>query len=272
MRFSVITPNFNGAPHLAECLESIRSQACDGVEVEQIVVDGGSSDSSMDIVARFRDSLACVVSEPDNGPADAINKGFARATGDIVAWLNADDLYRPGALSRVASAFASRPGLSLCFGRCDIVDGEGAPIRRAISRFKHAWYPFSCRFTIQTINYVSQPALFFRRSALLRAGPLRTDMVAAWDYEFLLRLWRTGGARALGGAPLAAFRWTPGTISGSNFRRQFAEELVAAEADAGRFSPQALIHRIVRWGIVSAYGRMEKRRAAKDAAKQEPQQ
>ena len=266
MKFSVITPNFNGAAHLAECLDSIRSQARDGVEVEQIVMDGGSSDSSMSIVEGFGDSIACAVSERDNGPADAINKGFARATGDIVAWLNADDLYRPGALSRVARCFESDPRLALCFGRCDIVDAGGAPIRRAISRFKHAWYPFSCRFTIQILNYVSQPALFFRREALVKAGPLRTDLVAAWDYEFLLRLWRQGGAKAIGGAPLSAFRWTPGSISGANYRRQFDEELAAAEADAGRYSPQALLHRCVRWGIVTIYDRMTRDAAVASGA------
>lgn len=261
MKFSIVTPNFNGAPHLAECLESIRSQACDGVDVEQIVMDGGSTDGSREIIGRFRDSLAFAACESDNGPADAINKGFALATGDIVAWLNADDLYRPGALSRVARCFESDPGLALCFGRCDIIDDEGAIIRRPISRFKHAWYPFACRFTIQMLNYVSQPALFFRRGALERAGALRTDMKAAWDYEFLLRLWRQGRAKALGGAPLSAFRWTPGSISGSNFHRQFDEELAAAVADAGRFSPQVLLHRCVRWGIVTIYDRMA--RAAK---------
>lgn len=256
MKFSVITPNFNGAPHLAECLESIRSQACDGIEVEQIVMDGGSTDGSLAVIDAFRDSLACAVSERDKGPADAINKGFARATGDIVAWLNADDLYRPGALLRVARCFAADPGLALCFGRCDIVDGNGEPIRQSISRFKHAWYPFACRFTIQILNYVSQPAMFFRRNALERAGMLRTDLKAAWDYEFLLRLWRQGRVKALGGAPLSAFRWTPGSISGANYHRQFDEELAAAEADAGRFSPQALLHRCVRWGIVTIYDRM----------------
>ena len=263
MKFSIITPNFNGAPHLAECLESIRSQACEGVEVEQIVMDGGSTDGSLEVIGRFRNSLAHVASGKDDGPADAINKGFARATGDIVAWLNADDLYRPGALARVARCFESDPRLALCFGRCDIIDADGAIIRRAISRFKHAWYPFACRFTIQVLNYVSQPALFFRRDALECAGALRTDLKAAWDYEFLLRLWRQGRARAIGGAPLSAFRWTPGSISGANYHRQFDEELAAAEADAGRFSPQALLHRCVRWGIVTIYDRMARKAKTK---------
>ncbi|MGI6496056.1 MAG: glycosyltransferase family 2 protein [Kiritimatiellia bacterium] len=264
MKFSIVTPNFNGATHLEECLESVRAQACDGVEVEHIVMDGGSDDGSLDILARRRDSLAFVASEPDRGPADAINKGFARSTGDVLAWLNADDLYRPGALSRVAACFRRHPDLATCFGRCDIIDADGAPIRTAISRFKHAWYPFACRFTIQMLNYVSQPALFLRRETVEASGPLRLDLRAAWDYEFLLRAWRQGPVRALGGAPLSAFRWTPGSISGANYHRQFDEELAAAEADAGRFSPQALLHRCVRWGIVAVYDRMARTRAAQE--------
>ncbi len=260
MRLSIITPNRNGARHLEACVRSVLAQRGPGVELEYIVVDGGSSDGSLELLARYRSELAELICEPDQGPADAINKGLARATGEVIAWLNADDFYMPGALARVAATFAARADAAICFGHCPIVDGQDREIRRGITRFKACWYPFSCRAAIQTLNYVSQPALFFRRTAAVRAGRLRTDLVAAWDYDYLLRLWRQGRALPLTPPPLAAFRWTPGSISGRQYRRQFDEEYAIAAADAGRFSPQALLHACVRWGIVTIYDRMARQR------------
>jgi glycosyltransferase involved in cell wall biosynthesis len=262
MKISVITPNFNGARFLEASLRSVQKQVCSGVEVEHIVIDGGSTDGSVAIVERFRGGLARVICEPDNGPASAINKGLRLATGDVVAWLNADDCYRPGALRRVADVMQAHPRKALCFGHCPIVYEEGMEIRRGITRFKEMFFPFSSRFLIQSINYVSQPAMFFRRSAYLAAGPLREDMMYAWDYDFILRLWRQGGAVHVSGPALAEFRWHPGSLSGRGFVRQFEEELQAAKADAGPCSIQAVLHRGVCWGIVTIYGHMAKRRVA----------
>ena len=260
MKITVITPNWNGARFLEESVRSIHAQACSDVELEHIVVDGGSTDASMEIVRRHRIGIARVISEPDNGPASAINKGLRLATGEVVAWLNADDRYRPAALSRVAALFRQHPRKALCFGRCPIMDEGGREIRTSITRFKELFFPFSSRFTIQCINYISQPAMFFRRAAAAAAGPLREDLLAAWDYEFVLRLWPHGGAIRAPGPALADFRWHASSISGAGFRTQFQEELDAAMADAGRHSLQAWIHRGVRWGIVTIYGRMAKRR------------
>jgi GT2 family glycosyltransferase len=198
--------------------------------------------------------------EPDRGPADAINKGLLRATGDIVGWLNADDLLYPGALERVAEAMACHPERALCFGHAVIVDEGEREIRSGITRFKEMFFPISSRFAIQCINYVSQPATFFRRSAVERAGRLRQDLQAAWDYDFVLRLWRHGGAARIGKPPLAAFRWHEASISGRHFRKQFREDWEVAARDAGRFSLQSLLHLGVWWGIVGAYSWMAWRR------------
>jgi glycosyltransferase involved in cell wall biosynthesis len=260
VKISVITPNRNGERFIEDSILSVQSQACAGVEIEHIVIDGASTDRSLEIIGRHRSGIARLVSERDKGPASAINKGLRLASGDIVGWLNADDRYRPGALSRVAGVFARHPDRALCFGGCPIIDENGAEIRRGITRFKELFFPFSSRFTIQSINYISQPAMLFRRQAYEAAGPLREDLTCAWDYDFILRLWRQGGAVRAPGAPLAEFRWHPGSLSGRGFVKQFAEELDAAIADAGRWSPQALIHRGVRWGIVTIYGVMARRR------------
>lgn len=262
MKITVITPNFNGERFLEESVKSVQSQSCSGVELEHIVIDGGSTDGSLAILDRYRAGLSHVVSERDDGPASAINKGFRLASGDLVAWLNADDRYLPGTLERVARVMRENPRRALCFGHCPIIDEEGKEIRRGITRFKELFFPFSSRFVIQSINYISQPAMFFRRSALDRAGGLREDLKAAWDYELILRLWRCGGAVHVPGGPLAEFRWHPASISGQGFVRQFQEELDAATGDAGRYSPQVFLHRGVRWGIVAIYGWMARRRNA----------
>jgi len=259
MTFTIITPNFNGGRFLAETLRSVTDQRDDGVALQYIVVDGGSRDGSLEIIRQYGDRIDLAICEPDRGPADAINKGLLAATGDMVGWLNSDDVYREGALARAAAAMDSAPSAALCFGRCRIVDETGREIRRGVTRFKEAFFPFSSRFAIQSINYVSQPAMFFRRRAAEAAGPLRGDLRAAFDYEFLLRLWRLGGARRIPGPPVADFRWHPSSISGAHFRLQFQEEFEAARADAGPWSPQTALHRLVRWGIVTAYTRMTRR-------------
>lgn len=263
MKVSVITPNWNGARYLEQTLFSIDQQRQDGVEVEHIVCDGGSTDGSLAILERHSDRVR-VITGKDKGPADAINKGLSVASGDILAWLNSDDYYEPGALKRVVTIMEAHPQKALCFGRCRIVNEQGDEIRQGITRFKEAFFSFSSRFTIQSINYISQPAMFFCREAFEAAGALRLDLKAAWDYEFVLRLWRQGGGVRVKGEPLANFRWHPGSISGQHFREQFREELEVALADAGRFSVPGWLHRGVRWGIVSIYALMEARRRRAD--------
>ena len=253
MKFTVITPNFNGAAFLEATIESILQQRTQGIELEYIVVDGGSTDGSHAIIERYGSAIDRVIIEQDQGPAQAINKGLALATGDIVSWLNADDLYHLGTLLRVAQIMEQNPKAPFCFGDCVIVNQEGMEIRKAISLFKRCFFPFSSRFAIQCINYISQPSLFFRRNAQAEAGFLRTDMVAAWDYEFILRLWRLNPGIMLPGSPLSSFRWHPSSISGRYFKEQFKEEYQAAVADTGQWSLQALLHYGVQLGIVSIY-------------------
>lgn len=256
MKFTIITPNKNGERFLEETLRSVIFQRGPSVEVEYIVIDGGSADGSPAIIRRHEKDISRVIFEPDRGPVSAINKGLQIASGEIVAWLNADDRYHPGALQRVSKVMAAHPEKALCFGACRIIDEEGREIRRGITCFKEAFFPLSSRFTIQCLNYISQPAMFFRRAAMEAAGFLREDMEAAWDYDFTLRLWRQGGAVRVPGPPLADFRWHSGSISARRFHEQFREEFDAAARDAGRLAPQTWIHWMVRWGIVGIYSIM----------------
>lgn len=262
MKVSIITPCRNSGQFLETTIASIISQrATCGVEIEYIVVDGASTDNTADILEKYAKDIDKVLSEPDKGPSDAINKGFRLATGDIICWLNADDTYEPNAIKRMVECVQKKPGRGLYFGKCRIVDIKGNEIRKGITRFKNTFFPFSCRPMIQTINYVSQPASFFSREAVQKAGFLREDLKAAFDYEYILRLWRNGGAAVIPGAPISNFRWYPGSISGQTFKRQFKEEFDAASADAGKWSIQAFLHRFVRFGIVTIYSLMAKKKS-----------
>jgi glycosyltransferase involved in cell wall biosynthesis len=253
VKFTIITPNRNGGRFLEETIRSVISQKESGIDLEYIIVDGGSVDDSLNIIREYKQDISQVISEPDAGPVSALNKGLRIASGEIMAWLNADDRYHPGALKRIAKVMAAHPGRALCFGSCQIIDEQGNEIRRGITRFKEAFFPLSSQFAIQCLNYISQPSMFFRHSALAASGYLKEEMVAAWDYEFILRLWRQGAAVHVPGPPLADFRWHPGSISGSKFKIQFREEFDAAARDAGWLAPQTWIHWMVRWGIVGAY-------------------
>lgn len=253
MKISVITANYNGARFLEQCLKSVVSQRADGFDLEYIVVDGGSADGSLDIINKYKSEISEIIVGKDEGPFDAINKGFSKASGDILCWLNSDDYYCPGALKRVADTMARDKDAVLCFGHCPIIDEDGNEIRKGITRFKELFYPLSSRFALQCINYISQPAMFFRRDAFREMGGLRRDLKCAWDYDLLIRLFRQGRAVAVENPPLACFRWHPASLSGSFFITQFREEWQVAVRDAGKFSLQALLHLGVWWGIVSSY-------------------
>lgn len=256
MRFSIITPNFNGDKFLEQTLKSVLSQRDSDIELEYIVIDGNSTDNSQNILKKYASDIDVLIVENDTGPANAINKGFALATGDVIAWLNADDIYYPQTLKRVQKVMENSPEAAICFGGCTIINEQGEEARSIITSVKEFFYPFSCRFTFQCINYLSQPAVFFRRQSLEQAGILREDMVAAWDYEFFLRLWHTGKSCQIKGTPISSFRWHEQSISGQNYTTQFMEEYEAAREDAGQMSIQTLAHFFVRWGIVGIYSLM----------------
>lgn len=261
VQFSVVTPTLDSARFLAGTMRSVAAQRREGLRVEHIVVDGGSKDETPDIVAAFAHPDTAFVRQTDaGGAAAAINQGLRMARGETLCWLNSDDLHGPGALERAGETLRRHPRAAFAFGRCRIVDARGEEIRRGVTAFKNAWFPFSSHFAIRLLNYISQPAQFFRREAMEKAGALRTDLTAAWDYDWTLRLWRLGGGAAIPGAPVSSFRWTPGSISGANYRKQFAEELAIARADAGPAALSSLLHAAVCRGIVFSYDRMTRRK------------
>lgn len=177
---SVITPSYNQAPYLEATISSVLEQ--DYPHIEYIVMDGGSTDGSVDIIRRYQDRLAYWTSEPDNGQAHAINRGFGLATGHILAWLNSDDTYEPGAIKRVIETFKSYPAAELVYGEGWYVDEEGQRIQPChfVRRSFQAIY-------IVNKNPILQPAAFWRRGLWNKVGPLDQNLHWVFDWEWFIR-------------------------------------------------------------------------------------
>jgi len=185
-RVSIVTPSYNQADYLEETILSVLNQGYPNLEY--IIMDGGSTDGSADIISKYADRLAYWVSEPDEGQADAINKGFTRATGEIVAYLNSDDTYLPNALATVVAAFQADPKLALVHGDSLFVDPAGKVIGR-----KRAREGDFLKFFLSLTNPISQPSAFMRRSALDAIGGVDSTFHLVMDYD----LWSQIGLRGM---------------------------------------------------------------------------
>jgi glycosyltransferase involved in cell wall biosynthesis len=217
--FTIVTPCLNGAATLAATLESVRNQGYGG-EVEHVVVDGGSTDGTRDILSSAPDVR--YISEPDRGLSDAVNKGIRMARNDVVGWLNADDVYLPGALGRVGKALAERPHALWATGPCLIIDADGREIRRFVTGYKSFLLRhWSYRMHLVQ-NFVPAPSTFVRKEAFDRVGEFDERFKYSMDYDLWLRLGRISPPLVLD-QPLAAFRMAEGSLSMSGFERQFAE-------------------------------------------------
>jgi len=179
-RVTIVTPSFNQAPYLEATIQSVLIQ--DYPEIEYFIMDGGSTDGSLEIIKKYADKLAGWVSEPDKGQTDAINKGFARATGDVLAWLNSDDTYEPGAVTQAVELLAQHPEISMIYGDCNYIDEAG----RVIGRFPAAQTDY--RRLREGYVHIPQQASFFRADLVRRVGQLDPTFYFAMDYDLWVRL------------------------------------------------------------------------------------
>lgn len=178
---SIVTPSYNQARFLEDTLRSVVAQAYP--RTEHIVIDGGSSDGSVDIIRRYAPHLRSWVSEPDRGQSHAINKGLAQAQGDVLTWLNSDDTYLPGALDEVGRFFAGHPDIDLVYGDYVYTDAAGQPMRR-----RHVFNSIAYESLLYH-DYLGQPAVFFRRSLFGKVGPLDESLHYCMDWDLFLRMW-----------------------------------------------------------------------------------
>lgn len=181
---SIITPSFNQSRYIEATINSVLSQ--DYPNIEYMIVDGGSQDRTVEIVKKYENKLAWWVSEKDKGQTDAINKGFARAKGEILAWLNSDDTYEPGAISAAVKYLQEHPEAGMVYGDCNFINEDG----RVIGKFGAA--QTNQKLLRQGYVHIPQQTMFFRAELWKQVGPLDPSFYFAMDYD----LWTRISARA----------------------------------------------------------------------------
>jgi glycosyltransferase involved in cell wall biosynthesis len=197
---SVVTPSLNQGRFIGATLHSVVEQDYPGLEHQ--VIDGGSKDETLAVLrAAARPSLAWV-SENDRGQAHALNKGIARTSGEIIAWINSDDVYYPGAISAAAGFLEQHPQVDVVYGAADHIDESGAVLA------DYPTEPFDLE-RLSEVCFICQPAAFFRRSCVTRYGPFDERLHYCMDYEFWLRLARAG----------ATFAYLPVKLAGSRLHK-----------------------------------------------------
>jgi glycosyltransferase involved in cell wall biosynthesis len=261
VRLTVITPCLNAAATLPATLASVRAQ--DVPDLEHIVVDGGSTDGTVELL-RAAPGIRWI-SEPDRGLAHALNKGIAMAAGEVIGELNADDVYEPGALAAVAAAFADRPDAMWLTGCCRIIDGDGREIRRAVTAYKNALLRRYSLGLYLTHNFISAPATFFRRAALEEAGGFDERYRISVDYDLQLRIARRHDPVVLE-RNLAAFRMVEGTLSMSGFQTQFREHAEQARRHGDGHRGAVALNQVLSAGIVGVYEGMRRVRGLRSRA------
>jgi len=195
---SIVTPSFNQARFLEETIRSVLDQ--DYPRIEYIIVDGGSTDGSDDIIKKYADKLAWWVSGKDEGQTDAINKGFNRANGRILAWLNSDDTYKPGAVSAAVKYLGEHPEIGMVYGDAYFIDEHG----NWIGTFPAAQTDH--RRLRQGYVHIPQQSMFFRADLWREVGPLDPGFYFAMDYDLWVRISKRAEIHYLAGQVWANFR------------------------------------------------------------------
>ena len=177
---TIVTPSYNQADYLEETIQSVLNQ--DYSNIEYFIVDGGSTDNSLAIIEKYADKLGWWVSEADQGQTDAINKGFAHANGEILAWINSDDTYSSGAVLEAVDYLQSHPDVGMVYGDANLIDEDGNIIGQFPAR--QTGYKRLRRGYV----HIPQQAAFFRVDLWRKVGPLDTTFYFAMDYDLWVRL------------------------------------------------------------------------------------
>ena len=230
MKISIVTPSFNQGKFIERTLLSVLNQKGD-FDVDYIVMDGGSTDNTLDVIRKYRQQLRCI-SEKDQGQSDAINKGFDMASGELFGWLNSDDTYEPGALYEVAESYQNIR-FKWCFGNCRNIDENDREIRRLIT-----WYKIieSKKYSYRRLlskDFISQPSVFFTRDVFKEIGPFDLNCKYSMDYDYWLRIGQKYDPLFINKF-LANFRWQAESKNSRNFAKAAFETYLTAKRHAGK--------------------------------------
>ena len=196
MKVSIVTPSYNQGQFIERTLQSVASQS--GAEIEHVVFDGGSTDETVEILKAFKPTVRWI-SKKDKGQTDALNQGIQDTDGEIIGWLNSDDIYYPGAIARVVAYFNEHPEVDVVYGLADYIDVDDRPFDT------YPTEPWDFERLKETC-FICQPALFFRRSVVDKFGLFDESLNYCMDYEYWLRLGKSGERFAFLEEKLAASR------------------------------------------------------------------
>lgn len=249
MKISIITPSFNQDKYIQNTVESVLNQKGD-FELQLIVIDGGSTDNTLNILKEYKHQIT-LISEKDEGQSDALNKGLKMAEGEIIGWLNSDDIYFPDALQSVCTRFAKNKNTEWLYGKCNIINETGIEIRKHITAYKNCrMRKFSYNKLLHE-NFISQPAVFFRKNLLLNTGFVDKGLRYTMDYDLWLRLAKISTPEFIP-VFLAGFRRHNDSKSENNYKDQFQEQYLVM----GKYSNSIYhknIHKILNFRTVAIY-------------------
>lgn len=249
-KLSIITPSLNQAKYIETTILSVLDQAYP--KLEYIVIDGGSTDGTLEILKKYEKHLTWS-SQKDRGQSDAINKGFRQASGDILAFINSDDYYEPGALHKVGDYFAKHSEAHWVTGKCRIIDELGHESRRLITQYKNFWLFLKSYKVLLVLDYISQPATFWRRIVIDEIGFFDVNEHLSMDYDFSLRIGQHFPLHVIK-SYLAAFR-VHSTSKSRQIREHFNSDLTIARRHTNSLTLRSL-HQLHNFLIIRAYERM----------------
>lgn len=223
-RITIVTPSFNQGRFLEETIVSVLDQGYPNLEY--MIIDGGSTDNSREIIRKYERHFSYWVSEPDRGQSHAINKGFCRATGDIFGWINSDDVYTKGTLVKIGESWAERE-FNFLYGKCEIIAEDGRYL------FDFPYVPeMSCALLVSD-HEVPQPSTFFSKRVWNSLGPLDEGLDFGMDFDYWVR------------GVLAGFKWSAIPVLFSQFRLHDKSKTVTSMIEQHR-ETEIILDRILK--------------------------
>lgn len=242
MKISIITPTYNQAEFIEKTIKSVLEQK--DVDLEYWVIDGGSTDNTIEILTKYKTIYKNFnfITELDNGQAHAINKGLKLSKGEIIGWINSDDVYVEDALKKVISFFDTNRDIGWAYGKYKIINKEGREIRKFFSKYKN-WIGRKYSYSkLLSFNIISQPSMFWTRSALGECGYLDEDQYYIMDYEYWCRLGKKFQAKHIPEF-ISLYRFYDEAKSGSGYISQYwSEFLMAMKYDNSLLRLPTVIH------------------------------